>query len=284
MMPRITISQKNQTHLKDYGTVLVAITLGLILVFPVFYGIMVAFKTRAELSVFPPRLLPDNFTNLENFKTVFQIAPIMRFILNSLIVSSMGSGLRIAFAILSAYAFTYFVFPGKTLLFGIILASMMFPADTLVVTNYLTILRLNLLDNYFALTVTALVGASQMFMLRQNMKSIPLSYRDAAFIDGCGDLRYLFHIVLPFSRPVIMILLVQSFISFWNTYLWPLLVTNRLEMRTVQIGVAMLTNPLDTNFTLVLAAVTIILIPSFVIFIFLRMAVIRGIDSGALVN
>jgi len=278
------LSKPRQGAAKDLLVVLAAIGFGVILVFPVGYAILTAFKTRAELSVYPPRLLPESFSNFENFNMVFQITPIMRFIGNSFIVSMMGSSLRIAFAILAAYAFTYFTFPGKTILFGIILASMMFPADTLVVTNYLTILRLNMLDNYFAMTVTALVGASQMFMLRQSMKTIPLSYRDAAFIDGCGDLRYLFHIVLPFTRPVILILLVQSFISFWNAYLWPLLVTNRLQMRTVQIGVAMLTNPLDTNFTLVLAAVTIILIPSFVIFIFLRMAVIRGIDSGALVN
>jgi sn-glycerol 3-phosphate transport system permease protein len=161
---------------------------------------------------------------------------------------------------------------------------MMFPTDTLVVTNYLTILRLNMLDNYFAMAITGLVGASQVFMLRQSMKSIPLSYRDSAFIAGCGDLRHLYHIVIPFSYPVIMILLVQSFISFWNAYLWPLLVTNRVNMRTVQIGVAMLTNPMDTNFTVVLAAVTILLIPSFVIFVFLRLAIVRGIESGALVG
>ena len=270
--------------IKDLLVSICAICIGLLIIFPVLYCLTIAFKTRAELSVFPPHLLPNSFLNLENFRTVFLIAPIMRFIFNSLIVAAMGSFLRISFAILAAYSFTYFNFRGKTLLFGIILASMMFPAETLVVTNYLTILRFDMLDNYFAMTVTALVGASQMFMLRQNMKSIPMSFRDAALIDGCGDLRYLFHIVFPFSRPVIMILLVQSFISFWNAYLWPLLVTNRIEMRTVQIGVAMLTNPMDTNFTVVLAAVSIILIPSFIIFIFLRLVIVRGIESGALIS
>ena len=263
---------------------LVAIFVGLVIVFPVIYCVAIAFKTRAELSVFPPKVLPDSFANLENFRTVFRVAPIMRFMLNSVIVSGLGCVLRMCFAILASYAFCYFDFRGKSVLFGVILGTMMLPGDTLVVTNYLTITRLNMLDNYLGMCITSLVGATQMFMLRQNFKTIPGSYRDAAFIDGCGDLRYLSFIVIPFSTPVILILLVQSFVTFWNMYLWPLLVTNRVDMRTVQIGVAMLTNPLDTNYTMVLAAVTLILIPSFILFIFLRLAVVRGIESGALVG
>jgi len=196
----------------------------------------------------------------------------------------MGATLKLLFAVLAAYSFAYFSFPGKTVLFGIVLGTMMFPADTLVVTNYITVTRLNMLDNYFGICVTSLTGATQMFMLRQNFKTIPPSFRDAAFIDGCGDLRFLVSVVAPFSGPVIMILLFQSFITFWNAYLWPLLVTNRVEMRTVQIGVAMLTNPLDTNYTVVLAAVTLLLIPSFFLFGILRMVITRGIEAGALIG
>jgi len=164
------------------------------------------------------------------------------------------------------------------------LGTMMLPADTLVVSNYITIVKLNMLDNYLGMCITSLAGATQMFMLRQNFKTIPRSYRDAAFMDGCGDIRYLVFIVTPFSSPVILTLMVQSFITFWNAYLWPLLVTNRTDMRTVQIGVAMLTNPLDTNYTVVLAAVTLILLPSFILFGLLRMAIVKGIEGGALVG
>jgi sn-glycerol 3-phosphate transport system permease protein len=210
------------------------------------------------------------------------MAPFMRFMLNSFIVSGMGTLLKMVFAILAAYAFSYFEFRGKTFLFGFILAAMMLPADTLVVANYLTVTRLNLLDNYFGMCVTSLAGATQMFMLRQNFKAIPRSFRDAALIDGCGDLRCLVSVVTPLSSPVILTLMVQSFVTFWNAYLWPLLVTNRIEMRTVQVGIAMLTNPLDTNYTVVLAAVSLLLVPSLVIFGFLRAAVVRGMESGTL--
>ena len=263
---------------------LIAISIGFAIIFPIIYSTTVSFKTRSELSVYPPRVLPDNFSNLENFKTVFRIAPLMRFMLNSVIVSGIGSILKLSFAVLAAYAFCYFDFRGKTALFMIILGTMMLPADTLVVTNYLTIVRLNMLDNYLGMCITALVGASQMFMLRQNFKTIPQSYRDAAFMDGCGDLRYLASVVSPLASPVILTLLVQSFVTYWNAYLWPLLVTNRVEMRTVQIGIAMLTNPLDANYTVVLAAVSILLIPSFFLFSLLRFAIVKGIEGGALVG
>jgi len=276
--------REKRLFVKDAVVSLAAIIIGLIIVFPIIYCITTAFKSRAELSVFPPRVLPDSFSYLDNFRTVFRMAPLMRFMLNSVIVSGMGCILRLTFAVLAGYAFCFFNFRGKSVLFAVILGTMMLPADTLVVTNYITIIRLNMLDNYLGMCITSLVGATQMFMLRQNFKTIPVSYRDAAFMDGCGDLRFLFSVILPLSSPVILTLLVQSFVTFWNAYLWPLLVTNRVEMRTVQIGIAMLTNPLDTNYTVVLAAVTLLLIPSFFLFSLLRMAIVRGIEGGALIG
>ncbi|MDR2101449.1 MAG: carbohydrate ABC transporter permease [Treponema sp.] len=278
------IKNKTRRFFWDMAAALGGTVLGLIIIFPIIYAICTAFKTRTELTLFPPRVLPKSFFYLQNFKAVFAMAPLMRFMLNSLIVSGMGCLLRIIFAMLAAYAFAYYEFPGKNVFFMIVLGTMMLPADTLVVTNYLTVTQLNLLDNYLGMCITSLVGAAQMFMLRQNFRTIPKSFRDAAFIDGCGDFRYLFYVVMPISGPVILTLMVQSFITFWNAYLWPLLVTNRKEMRTVQIGIAMLTNPMDTNFTLVLAAVAILLFPSFILFLLLRLAIVKGITAGALVG
>jgi sn-glycerol 3-phosphate transport system permease protein len=269
---------------RDVLSSFAAVLLGFVIIFPIVYCFCVAFKTRPELSVYPPKVLPDTFLNIENFRTVFSTAPLMRFMLNSVIVSGMGCFLRICFAILAAYAFAYFEFRGKGIFFVLILGTMMLPADTLVVTNYLVITKLKLLDNYLGMCITSLAGATQMFMLRQNFKTIPRSFRDAAFMDGCGDLRYLFWVVTPMSSPVILILMLQSFITFWNAYLWPLLVTNRQDMRTVQVGISMLTNPMDTNYTVVLAAVAVLLIPSFFLFALLRMAVTQGISTGALVG
>lgn len=263
---------------------LAAMIIGFLLIFPILYGIFGAFKTRAEFAAYPPSLLPASFGNLENFRQALSKAPLFRFMWNSLIVSVLGCTLRTLFATMAAYAFAYYDFRGKRFFFYLILGTMMLPADVLIITNYLTVSNLGLLDNYLGMCITSLVGASQMFMLRQNFKTIPKTFRDAAFIDGCGDLRYLVSIILPISRPVILTLMVQSFVTFWNAYLWPLLVTNKTEMRTVQVGITMLTTPVDTNYPLVLAAVTIVLIPSFLIFAVLRGNITKGITAGALVG
>lgn len=263
---------------------IIAVLIGLIIIFPIFYTFTTAFKARAELSVYPPTVLPNSFGYLDNFTTALDRAPLFRFMLNSLIMGAMGCIMRISFAVLAAYAFAYYDFKGKNFFFFLIMATMMLPGDTLLVTNFLTVSQLGLIDTYLGMCITSLVGASQMFMLRNNFKGLPRALRDAAFIDGCGDIRYLFRIILPLSKPVILTLMVQAFVTMWNAYLWPLLVTNKPNMRTVQVGVTMLTTPLDTNYTLVLAGVSIILIPSFALFIILRKNITRGITVGALVG
>jgi sn-glycerol 3-phosphate transport system permease protein len=259
-----------------------ALFLGLILVFPVIYCICAAFRSPAELFAFPPRVLPASFFNLENFRRALHIAPIPRFMLNSLIVSGIGCLLRVGFALLAAYGFAYFQFWGRKPLFMLLLGAMMLPPDTLMVTNYLTVSRLGLLNTYLGMCIAALTGGSQMFILRQNFKTIPRAMRDAALIDGCGDLAYIWYVALPVSRPVVFTLLVQSFIFFWNSYMWPLLVTTRPAMHTVQVGVTMLTSPLNTDFSIVMAAITMLLVPSFVLFVFLRRSFIDGVMTGSI--
>lgn len=261
-----------------------AILIGIVIIFPVIYCFLSAFKTQGEFAAYPPVLLPENFANLTNFVQVFEKTPILRFMLNSLIVSSMGTIARIAFALLAAYAFAYYDFKGKNLLFMIVLATMMLPGDTLIITNYLTVSKLGLLDNYLGMCITSLVGASQMFILRQHFKTLPKEFREAAQVDGCNSIAFILRVLFPVSRPILVTLSVQSFIALWNTYLWPLLVTNKTEMRTVQVGITMLTTVSDTNYSLVMAAVAIVMIPSFVLFIMLRKSIVEGISTGALVG
>jgi len=281
--PQSSRERRREKEIKDAACSAAAIALGLLIFFPVAYGVTAAFKTRAELAAYPPRFLPNSFLNFSNFREAFTTAPLLRFMLNSLITAGLGAALRIIFAALAAYAFAVFSFPLKKPLFLLALCTMMLPADTLVVTNYLTVSRWGLLDTYLGVCATSLTGASQMFMLRQAFKTLPASLRESAFIDGAGDFRCLVWIVLPLTSPVIFILLVQSFVTQWNAYLWPLLVTNRTAMRTAQVGIAMLTNPLETNYTLVLAGVAVLLLPSALLFALLRLAIVRGLSSGALV-
>ncbi|MCI8400670.1 MAG: carbohydrate ABC transporter permease [Lachnospiraceae bacterium] len=275
---------KKKQYTIDMAVTVVSLALGCVIVFPVVYCILGAFKTRVEFGSYPPTFFPESFANLDNFQEALDKTPLLRFMLNSLIVALMGTTVRMAFSILAAYAFAFLEFKGKNFLFFFILATMMLPGDTLTITNYLTVSKMNLLDTYLGMCITSFVGASQMFMLRQNFRTIPRALRDASFLDGCGDLRFLWSVVLPMAKPVILTLSVQSFINLWNAYLWPLLVTNKEQMRTVQVGITMLTSAASTNYHLILAAVTLTLIPSFIMFVILRRNIVKGMTAGALVG
>lgn len=261
-----------------------AILLGLVLIFPLLYAFFGAFKTTAEFSTGASGLLPESFLHLDNFAAVFHKIPLERYFLNSIIVSLLGTVVRIGAAVLAGYAFTFFEFRGKKFLFFLLLGTMMIPADTLIITNYLTVSRMGLLDTYLGMCVTSFIGASQMFMLRQKFRTLKKDYRDAASIDGCGDFSFLWFILLPMARPILLTLVVQSFVSLWNAYLWPLLVTNSNSMRTVQVGITMLNSIEDSNYPLVLAGVVLVMIPSFLLFLLLRKNIVKGITTGALVG
>lgn len=276
---------KNSTKQRvlNVAVSVMAIAIGLVLVFPVIYCVLGAFKTPAEFM--SPNLLPESFGYLENFKNAMRQAPMMRYMLNSFIMSLMGTVVRLVFSICAAYALTHYDFKLKNFCFFLVLGTMMMPGDTLLVTNYMTVSRLGLLNTYLGMCIVSFVSASQMFMLRQRFLSVPKDLRHAAMIDGCGDIRYILTILMPICRPVITTLFVQSFITLWNAYLWPLIVTaSAPDMRTIMVGITKLNSWEDTNYELVLAGVTISLIPSFILFIIMRRSMSKGGTDGALVG
>lgn len=263
---------------------LLTLALGFIVIWPMLYGFFGAFKSPAEFAAQPPTVLPRSFGYLENFSTVLRTIPILRYFANSLIVALLVSTVRLPAALLAAYAFVYMRFPGRKMLFFVILATMMMPGDTMVVTNYQTVARLGLLNTYLGMSIVSFVGASQMFMLRQSFKSMPGAIREAAQMDGCGDLRYLFTMLAPMARPVLVTLFVQSFVASWNTYLWPLMTTSHDDMRTIQVGITMLTSLEGTNYETILAGVMLSLIPALFVFLFLRRFISKAMTGGALVG
>lgn len=256
------------------------ILIGLVILFPLLYGFFGSFKSAREFASFPPTFFPKSMGYLDNYAAVFQQVPVGRFYLNSLIVAVATAAVRLVIATLAAYAFAFFEFRGKQFLFIFLLGTMMLPADTLLITNYQTISHLGLLDTYLGMCIVSFVGASQMFMLRQRFKSSPVALREASQLDGCGDLRFIVSILAPTSWPLMVTLFLQSFVASWNTYLWPLLVTNTNEMRTIQVGVTMLTSIEATNYETILAGVTVALLPAIVFFIILRRSMTGAMSSG----
>jgi sn-glycerol 3-phosphate transport system permease protein len=260
---------------------LLLIVLSLVVLYPLIFTVFSSFMTDKEVSNFPPPLFPSQLY-LENFKNAVSGFPIIRFILNSVIVSSGITLSQVITSSLAAYAFSFLTFKGKKILFAVFLSTMMIPWEVTIIPNYLTIKGWGWMDSYQGLIVPFMAGAFGVFMLRQFFLQLPNELFDAAKIDGCGHLRNFFSIVLPLSRPALATLAVYIFLTHWNHYLWPLLITNRASMRTVQIGVAMLQHAEVMSWNLILAGVTLVLLPSFLLLAFGVKQLVRGITAGAL--
>ncbi|MGI5888923.1 MAG: carbohydrate ABC transporter permease [Oscillospiraceae bacterium] len=263
----------------DAFNTIVSILLVIIVIFPIIYCFCTSFKDHSELS--SPTLFPESFLNFDNYVDAFRKAPLLRYMLNSLIVAVLGTALRLLVSIPAAYVFAFFDFKGKDFLFFLILGTMMMPGDILLVTNYVTVSRLGLLNSYIGICIVSLVSASEIFMLRQSFMSIPRSIIYASRIDGCSDLFCLAKIVCPYSRSTITVLAMQSFIALWNSYLWPLIVTaSSPDMRTIMVGITKLNSWEDTNYELVMAGVSVSLVVSIVLFIVMRVRMYtKGVDS-----
>ena len=266
------------------GVQIISLALGALVVFPVIYGVLGAFRAADEFTAWPPTVLPRSFANFENFRYVFSSVPMLRYLLNSLLTATLGSALRLGIALLAAYAVAFFSFRGKKLFQIMVLGTMMLPGDIVVITNYQTVTALGLNNSLIGIIIVFLVGGSQMFMLRQSFLSIQSSLREAAELDGCGDIRFIISILIPVSMPVISTLFLQSFVFLWNTYLWPLMITSSDAMRTVQVGIAMLTTYDGTNFNTVLAGVAVSLAPILILFLAIRRKIAFAMTAGSVVG
>ena len=277
------MKRKQKDLLFDTLVTVVAIILGIIIIFPLIYCFLSSFKTPSEF--LNPKLFPSSLLYLDNFKNALERGNLLRYTLNSFVIAFVGTAVRMVLSILAAYAFTFYDFKGKNFFFFLILGTMMIPGDVLLVTNYLTGSKMHLLNTYLGVMIVSFVSASQMFMLRQRFKTIPKDMREASSMDGYGDLWFIWKVLLPLSKPVVTTLFVQSFINLWNAYLWPLIVTaSSPEMRTVMVGITRLNSWEDENYQLVMAGVCISLIPSLILFIVMRRNMKKGGLDGSLVG
>lgn len=252
----------------------------LFLLFPLLYGLAISFMTADEITVYPPRFLPSRL-NLTSYQTVLSRLPIPRYLLNSLIISTAVMLGQLVTASLAAYAFATRQFRGRGLLFGLFLSTLMIPWEVTIIPNFQTVQGWGWTDNYLGLIAPFVATAFGTFMLRQFFLTIPQELHDAATIDGCGSLRYLLQIVIPLSRPALGTLAIYSFLQTWNQFLWPLLVTNQKEMRTVQIGLNYLLNEETISFNNTMAGVMLAILPTVALLILGQRQLVRGLTAGA---
>jgi sn-glycerol 3-phosphate transport system permease protein len=252
------------------------------MLFPLLYAISGSLMTAREISTYPPAFLPSQ-PRLSNFVDVINALPIPRQYLNSLVVATCVMVGQLVTSILSAYAFAFLRMPFRNVIFGVFLATMMVPWEAIIIPNYLTMAQNHLINSYPALILPFLAAGFGTFLLRQFFLSFPKDLYEAALIDGSGHLRFLWSILLPLSRPALAALAIWSFLSAWNQFLWPLLVVNRDEMQTLQIGISRLQDvEAGTAPNFVLAGTVLALVPTLLLIYFGQRHIVRGLTAGAL--
>ena len=225
----------------------------------------------------------DVFKNVfQNYVLAWQAAPFGVYYVNTVFVAVVTTILEIIISAMAAYAFSWMKFPGRDLLFSIFLATMMVPGEVLLVPNFITITKFGWIDTYYALIVPWIVSVFSIFLMKQHFLSIPTELFDAARIDGCSHWRYLWQIVMPLSRPVVITTALLKFVGSWNSFLWVLIVTNDPKYRTLTVGLQAFSSDVGTLYNLLMAAATFTILPVIIIFIFTQRYFVRGIARTGL--
>lgn len=267
-------------RLRTGGLVAANVIVALIILLPLLYAVSIAFMPSGELFTTDLNILPKHPT-LQNFIDAFSNVPLLRFILNSFIMAGCITIGQIITCSLAAFAFSFLEFKGKGILFMLVMATMMVPGEATIISNYLTVGNLGMLDTYPVLIIPYLTSAMGIFLFRQFYMTFPMSLYESAKLDGCSNLRFIISILIPLTKSAIGAMGVYTFINAWNMYMWPLLVTGSNEKRTVQIGISMLNSVDSQSITMMIAGVVMVIIPSIAIFILGQKQLIRGMFSGA---
>ncbi len=235
------------------------------MVLPFFWMLSTSFKTQAEAIQFPPTWIPHVFT-LNPYREVFIKLHFSRYILVSLTMSALTLAGVLFTSVLAAYGFSWFRFRGRDSLFMLFLSVMMIPMPVYVIPLYVLVQKLGWMDTYAALVVPWTVNVFSIFLLRQHFRSIPRDLFDAALMDGCNRWQFLYKILLPLSRPVLVTIAIFDIIGSWNAFMWPLMVTNSDTMRPIQVGLAYFAQGESTNYPALMAASTIAILPLVLLF------------------
>ena len=259
--------------------------MALIVIFPFYWMIISSLKEMPEYRRSIPTLFPQKLDFL-NYMEVFTNEDLLlgRLFANTLFVGVVSTVLSLVITILSAFAFARLEFRGKNALFAFLLATMMIPGELFTITNYRTVFQFGWLETYTVLIVPFLVSVFYIYLLRQNFMQIPNELYLAAKVDGCGDFKYLCKVMIPLALPTIISITILKMMGSWNSYMWPRLVANDDAHRLI-------TNGLRTAFTnaegvtdipLQMAAVAVVSTPLFLVFVFLRKYIMKGVSRSGI--
>ena len=271
------MNQKNnfRVAIKYFLLVIFAI----ITVFPFYWMISSSLKSGFEVIQTPPTMLPENVV-WSNYSTAFSMAPFGRYFINTIIVTVLSIVSTVVISILSAFAFSHLEFKGRDLIFSIFIASMMIPGEVLIVNNFKTISNLGMIDTYTSLFIPYAASVLYIYMLREFFLTVPKPLYYAAKIDGAGDWKFLWKVLVPIAKPSIITISILVGINSWNAFLWPLLVTNNENMRVLATGLTAFQSDAGNQYELLMAASSIITVPIVGVYVFLHKKIMNGISLG----
>lgn len=262
----------------------VALTaVALAFVVPLLWLFLSSLKTSADIYRWPISWFPRPLT-WENFVRAWTSVPFPTYALNSLILTGVGALGKVLLAITTAYAFVFLRFPLKNVLFVVLLTAIMVPGNVTIIVNYITVSNLGWVNTYLGLIVPGMGSVFGLFLMRQHFLTIPRDLVEAAQVDGAGHVRTLFTILTPVSRPIVATVAVIAVIDEWNSFVWPLIVTNTDSMRTLTIGLYFLAQSDNNipNWGVILAGTIIVLLPMLVIFFAAQRYIVSGLTQGAI--
>jgi multiple sugar transport system permease protein len=263
------------------------ITMAIIVLFPFYWMINSSLKSLEEYKLGIPTLYPHE-VNFENYVTAFKAESLTvslgKLFVNTVYVGLVSTVLSLVITVLSAFAFARLDFKGKNILFAGLLATMMIPGELFTITNYTTVYTFGWTNTFIVLIVPFLVSVFYIYLLRQNFLQIPNELYLAAKVDGTSDIKYLWKVMIPLSLPTLISIIILKMMGAWNSYVWPRLVANDDAHSLITNGLrnAFTETTGDINYPVQMAAVALVSIPLFLVFIFLRKYIMKGVSRSGI--
>ena len=265
------------------GTYAFLIVMAIIVLFPFYWMIISSLKSEQEYMRLTPTFFPEKIM-FSNYAEAFSAASLGQLFMNTLYVGVVSTLLSLVITVLSAFAFARLEFKGKDLMFGALLATMMIPGELFTITNYITVNNLGWLNTFTALIVPFLVSVFYIYLLKQNFMQIPNELYLAAKVDGTSDIKYLWKVMIPLALPTLISITILKMMGAWNSYIWPKLVANDEAHRLITNGLrnAFTSTSGQVNYPVQMAAVAIVSAPLFLVFVFLRKYIMKGVSRSGI--
>ena len=248
---------------------------------PFLWMVSTSLMNELEVYQFPPKFFPSAF-RWSNFAEAMTLQPFPRFFLNTMIVAAASVLGQLVFCSMAAYAFARLRFARRDKIFALYLGTMMIPAIVTIIPAFLIINAFGWMNTYWALFAPTVSSVWGIFLLRQFFLTIPRELEDAARIDGASEFTVFLKVILPLSKPALATLAIFAFMGSWKDFLWPLLVTNRVDMRTVEVGIANFSNLYVTDWPHQMAAAVVVMLPIVIVFMVAQKYFVRGITMTGL--